>query len=260
MDLSNNNMIHVKKNGVEYLQFKKLLEYSNLINCYTLSTFNFDKTISNEELNNNYERLCDCLEIKKETIVRPHQSHTDNIKNVTNFSEKYDDIDGLLTNKTNINLMLTFADCTPILIYDPIKKVIGNIHSGWRGTVQKIGKKAVEKMVHDYNSKLEDLIVCMGPCIGKCHFEVSEDVKDIFEDTFKYLNRNCDIIKKSEENNKKYFIDTTLINRLVLEDIGVISKNIFESEICTACNSEYMHSYRVNKEKAGRNVAVLGMK
>lgn len=261
MDLSNENVVHIKDNGIEYIQFKKLLEFNNLINCFTLRTngLDFSRSMDNRQLEENYNKICKSLKIDRNSIIRPHQSHTDIIKNVEKVGKEYNDVDGLITNKSNINLMLTFGDCTPILIYDPIKKVVGNIHSGWRGTVQKIGQKAVFKMINDYGSKAEDLIICIGPCIGKCHFEVSKDVKEIFFKTFEYLGRNYDIIKNAEENNK-YFIDTTLINRLILEEIGVKDKNIIESGLCTVCNKEYMHSYRADGKSSGRSVSVIGIK
>ena len=274
MNLSNENIFHVKKDNIEYLQFKKLLEFDNIVHCYTLSVKNVDfrsNFLGNSTgiLNSSYDRICNALEISKKDIVKPKQTHTDCIKNVENSLEiyanpkKYNDVDGLLTNKKNINLMLSFADCTPILLYDPTNKVIGNIHSGWRGTAQKIGQKAVQKMIKDYNSKPEDIIACIGPCIGKCHFEVEEDVKEIFEKTFSYLGRNYDIIKKQEkliDGKQKYHIDTTIINRLILEKCGLSKNNIVESNICTVCNSEYMHSYRAQGNKAGRNITILGMK
>lgn len=308
MDLSNKNILHVKKVGkegpIEYLQFKKLLEFKELVHCYTLSANNLDFFTKNSNLDESYNKICDTLNIKKENIVRPKQNHTDCIKNVENMPEKssflgdkvglsaeagfledkvgistksnsfenvgnlskemkyLENVDGLLTNKANINLMLTFADCTPILLYDPVKNVIGNIHSGWRGTVQKIGQKAVRKMVEDYGSIPADIIACIGPCIGKCHFEVDEDVKETFEKTFNYLRRNDDIIEKNKiiDGKQKYHIDTTLINRLILEKVGIKPENIIESGICTVCNSEYMHSYRAMGDKAGRNATVISLK
>ena len=161
-----------------------------------------------------------------------------------------------------ISLSLRFADCTPILFYDPIKNVIGNIHSGWKGTVQKIGQKALLKMIKEYGCNPNDIICCIGPCIGMCHFEVGEDVKEIFENTFSYLGNLQSIIKKGEikEEEQKYYIDTTLLNRKILEEVGVPSKNIIESNICTVCNKDYMHSYRADKENAGRNTAIIGLK
>lgn len=267
MDLSNENIIHVNKDGTEYLQFKRLLEYKNIINCYTLRENNLDfrRNFEQEDehiLNESYKKICKALNIERQSIVRPYQKHTDCIKNVENSSQKFENVDGLITDKTGINLMLTFADCTPIFLYDPINKVIANVHSGWAGTVQKIGQKAALKMIKDYNTKPENIIACIGPCIQKCHFEVDEDVKQKFEQEFSYLNRNCDIIEKQKElvNGKiKYHIDTTLINRLILEEIGIKPENIINSKICTVCNSKQLHSYRADGEQSGRNVAILGM-
>ena len=261
MDLSNENMIHVKKDDIEYLQFRKLLEFDNLVHCYTLRK-NLDfRRLSpddkNDVVENSYKKILKALNIKRENEVRPFQTHTDCIKNVEKGGEIFKEVDGLVTNKKDVDLILTFADCTPILLYDPVKKVISNIHSGWRGTVQKIGPKGVIKMCNDYECNPKNIIACIGPCIGKCHFEVEEDVKKIFEQTFSYLNRECDIIEKQDE---KYHIDTTLINRLILEEVGILPKNIFESKICTVCNSNLIHSYRADKEKSGRNIAILGMK
>ena len=268
MDLSNKTMLHIKKNGVEFLQFRKLLEFENVINCYTLSVNNVDfKRNFPEEhtdiLQESYNRICTALNIDEQTIVRPKQSHTDCIEIVENVSTKFKDVDGLATNKPNINLMLTFADCTPILLYDPINKAVANVHSGWRGTIQKIGPKAVEKMAKKFGTEPKNVIACIGPAIAKCHFEVEEDIKDIFEKTFSYLNRNCDIIEKQKElvNGKvKYHIDTNLINKLILQEIGVLPANIIESGICTMCNSNIIHSYRANGQKSGRNVAIIGLK
>ena len=220
MDLSNKNMVHVKGDGIEYLQFRRLLEFENLVHCYTLSVNDVDFKIDSANLAESINKISKALHIKRENIVKPIQKHTDCIKNVES-SNNYDNVDGLLTNKFNVDLMLNFADCTPILLYDPINKVIGDIHSGWRGTAQKIGQKAVRKMQKDYGSNPQDIIACIGPCIGKCHFEVDEEVKDIFEQTFSYFGRDCDIIEKQNhlvEGKQKYHIDTTLINRLMLEE------------------------------------------
>lgn len=261
MDLSNDVMVHVKKDDIEYLQFRKLLEYDNLVHCYTLRK-NLDFKRKNSQDNNkvlegSYKKLCKALGFDRKNEVRPYQTHTDCIKIVNKPGENLQNVDGIITSKNNVDLVLTFADCTPILLYDPVKKVIANIHSGWRGTVQKIGQKGAKKMIQNYGCDPKNIIACIGPCIGKCHFEVDEDVEKIFEETFGYLNVNEKIISKK---NKKYHIDTTLINRLILQEAGLLSKNIYESNICTVCNSDLIHSYRADKEKSGRNITVLGMR
>lgn len=259
INLSNENIIHVADKQVEYIQFKRLLEYKDKIShCYTMRTF--DKNYYQDD-GRNYRQLYKSLNLdydKKMKIL--HQVHSDFIEKVDNESEVHTNIDGLLTDKKGISLILRYADCTPILLYDTRKNIVGNIHSGWRGTVQKIGQKAVLKMIEEYGSNAQDIICCLGPCIQKCHFKVDEDVKKIFEDAFSYMNnRNIINLGEIEEGKQKYYIDTTLINRLMLEEIGIKSENIVESKLCTVCNSEAFHSYRKDKEKSGRNAAVIGI-
>ena len=260
MNLSNENIIHIKKNGIEYMQFRILQEYG-VINCYTTRINDFDLSgkIAKEKREYNYERICNCLDIERASIVRPNQTHTDVVERVDEPDSTFDETDGLITNKTGINLVLSFADCTPILIYDTVKKAIGNIHSGWKGTAQKIAQKAVLKMQREYGTNPADLIVCIGPCIKECHFEVKADVKEIYEKEFAYLRRNKDIIKKKTNEDGRYFIDTTLVNKLILQEVGVKPENIFDSGICTVCNSNIIHSFRSDKEKSGRNVAIIGI-
>lgn len=257
MDLSNENMIHIKNGDVEYLQFRILNKFDNIINCYSLKPLDFKSSIGDRLLEDNYRKICKSLEFNRNFIIRPHQNHTDVVISVDDVDEEFFDVDGLICEKKNIGLMLSFADCTPIFLYDFENKIIANVHSGWRGTAKKIGQKAVLKMFQEYNSKPENIIACIGPCIGRCHFEVENDVKDIFEENFRYLNKDYDIIEKV--NNNKFLIDTTLINRLILEEVGINRNNIYESGICTVCYSEYMHSFREEKEEAGRNIALLGM-
>lgn len=260
MDLSNETMIHIKDGEVEYLQFRKLLEYKdNIQHCYTL----IGKNNNYKEVNNNYKQLYEKLNMNYDGFTKiEHQAHSDLVEKVEKKNELHTNIDGLLTNQKGISLSLRFADCTPILFYDSVKNVIGNIHSGWKGTVQKIGQKGLLEMIEEYNCNVKDIICCIGPCIGMCHFEVSEDVKQIFEDTFSYLGNLKNIIRKGDkkEEGQKYYIDTTLINKMLLEEVGIPTENIIQSNICTVCNKEQMHSYRANKENAGRNTAIIGLK
>ena len=163
MDLSNENVIHIKKDGLEYLQFKKLLEYNNIItHVYTLGidinfkTDTFYKTpLPPKELSNilkNYKKICSSLEIDYTNIVKTNQEHNNNISIVnkkinTNKPDinikEYNNVDGLITDKPNLVLSTTNADCILLLLFDPVKKVIANVHSGWSGTLQEISIVAV---------------------------------------------------------------------------------------------------------------------
>ena len=159
-------------------------------------------------------------------------------------------------------LCTTSADCISLLFYDDNKKVIGDVHSGWKGTAQRISKKAVEKMIKEYNSNPKDIICCICPSIRKCHFEVDTDVMEIFKNEFEYTGKIDEIISlgRKVDNKQKYNIDTVLINKILLKDMGLQEKNIIDCDICTVCDSEDFHSYRVEKINFGRNGAFIGMK
>ena len=173
------------------------------------------------------------------------------------YREKFFDVDGLVTNKKNKALVFCFADCTPLLFFDPVKKVIANVHSGWRGTLQTIGRNAVNKMVQEFECKPENIICCIGPTIRKCHFEVDEDVKDLFYNKFKDDINIDEFIEKSKEKEGKYYIDTVGINRNVLLNIGLKEENIIDSKICSVCDEDKIHSYRAHGEKSGRNITIM---
>lgn len=280
MDLSNENVIHVKKDGVEYLQFRKLLEYKDIINhAYSLGTnVNFrtatmENKVSKEEYKKtleNYKFLCNEIGSNYINIVKPIQRHTDNVKIISkkinkeapDFSKKeYENTDGLITNKSNLVLCSTSADCISLLFFDPVKKVIANVHSGWKGTLQRISIKTVEKMVDEFNCKPEDIICCICPSIRKCHFEVEQDVKNKFEYEFQDLGiDNLKEIIEEKIPNKKWNIDTVLINKIILKRKGLKEENIIDSKICTVCNSEILHSYRAEKENYGLNAALIELK
>ncbi len=251
-----------EEQGIQYLQFKKLLEYPEITHCYTLKSngkLNFSiGRQSKQELEQNYQRICECMKLNSKTIMRPHQAHTDCIEVVEEIKE-LKDVDGVITHNSNITLFTTSADCTSLLFYEPIKKIIGAVHSGWRGTLKGISKKTVEKMVQTYKVDPSVVICCICPCIRQCCFEVDEDVKDLFLEKYSSLERIEEVIKKGKiiEGKQKYYIDTTEINKQLLKEIGLKEKNIIDSEICTKCHPELFHSYRVEKENLGLNAALI---
>lgn len=281
MDLSNENVIHVKKNGVEYLQFRRLLEYSDIINhAYTLGidkdyrTLTVDKKPLPQEkfakAMENYKNVCEEIGTNYVKIAKPQQQHTKNVLIVENkinadtpdFEiDKYRNTDGLITNKKNIILSTTNADCILLLFFDPVKKVIANIHSGWKGTLQRISTVAVNKMIKEFDCKPEDIICCICPSIRKCHFEVDEDVKLLFEKEFQDLSRDAlDEIIEYNEKKHKWHIDTVLINTMLLKKIGLKDENIIDCGICSVCNSNLIHSFRVEKEGYGLETALIELK
>lgn len=274
MDLSNENVIHIKKDNIEYLQFRKLLEYPEIKHAYSLG-INRDyrtakankKTLNIEKYNQaieNYKDLCNAINTNSNNLVKANQEHTDIIKKVEekinknspDFNlEKYNQTDGLITNKNNIILATTNADCILLLFYDSKTKTIANIHSGWKGTIKRIAEKTVKKMKQEFNSNPKDIICCICPSIRKCHFEVERDVMEKFKQEFTEFNYTEFIEEKVP--NKKWNIDTVYINKKMLEKEGLKPENIIDSKICSMCNSSLIHSYRAEKEGYGLSTAII---
>ncbi len=267
-NLSNENVIHIYDGDIEYLQFRKLLEYADKVqHAYTLKPLDFGHNGNIEyrrnEIIKNYTKICTKLKLNVKNVYRPHQTHTDIIKKVEDqpagiYTEDFQDVDGLITNKKEKILSLSFADCTALYFYDPVKNIIGNIHSGWQGTYKEIGRKAVQKLEKEYNCNPKDLICFIGPFIRKCCFEVDEDIRDMFYNKFKDIGDIEKIITKSK--NSKYYIDTGYINRLILIQEGLTNENIIDSKICTKCNHNKLHSYRMDGKLSGRNTSLISLK
>jgi len=273
MDLSNDVVLDIKKENQEFLQFKKLLKYSNVIShCYSLGidknyrTFRANRqALPKEEYEKNiddYKTLCTANGLNYKNIVKASQAHTDNILNVNSITQ--DEVldtsaklDGLITNQKGIILATTNADCILLLMFDPVKKVIANVHSGWRGTLQEISVKIVERMVKDYGCNAKDIIVCICPSIRKCHFEVDRDVYEMFYERFKKLGDTDRFISQKGE---KWYIDTVLINKIILNNAGILMENIEDSGLCSVCNKDKIHSFRAEGEAYGLETALISLK
>lgn len=306
MDLTNKNVIHIKKDGIEFLQFRKLLEYKDYINhAYSLGIDkNFRTARANkqelqkeeyEKAIEDYKNLSDAIGSEYTNLVKTNQEHTDCVKvvkekinaNIPDINtDEYEKTDGLITNQTRKLLSTTNADCILLLFFDPVKKVIGNTHSGWKGTLQRISAKTVKKMQEEFGCESKDIICCICPSIRKCHFEVEKDVKDLFEKEFQDLVELENLVEEKDSKDsknlikidevkspislgkiieekipdKKWNIDTVLINQIILEKAGLRPENIIDSEICSVCNSNIIHSFRVEKEGYGLNTALIELK
>ena len=266
-NLFNKETVIIKNENIRYMQFKKLLDYKNIKHCFTLKPLDVGSNDTYKEIkdiaNKNYNDICNLLKLDSNNIVRPYQTHTNNVKKISGevgiFPQELKDIDGLITQENNKILSLTFADCTPIYLYDKEKNIIGNIHSGWQGTIKKIAKSAIIKMKKEFNSNPKDIICVIGPTIRKCHFEVQEDVKNEFYNTFNYM-KDIDKIIEFNKHTNSYFIDTVEINKELLKEDGILDENIVDSGICTYCNSNIIHSYRKEGKQAGRNTALICLK
>ena len=195
-------------------------------------------------------------------LITTLQEHTDIVMTVdekSNFNLDSKPVDGICTNVRNNILATVNADCILLIFFDPIKKVIANVHSGWRGTLQKISVKAVDKMVEQYKCNAQDIMCCICPSIRKCHFEVEQDVKDSFVMEFENMFDLNEIIEE-KIFGKKWNIDTVRINEILLEKRGLRKDNIIDCGICSVCNSDIIHSYRVEGKGNGLSSAIIGLK
>ncbi len=246
--LGNDNIIYKKGNGIEYLQFKRLLDYG-IKHAYTLKGDGINFRTNSAEEKDCYQRIFDNIGLDIKTFVKPLQRHTDNVRCIDHVMDREElkDTDGLITDKENIALVTTNADCILFSFYDPVKKVIANIHSGWRSTFQKIAEKAAIKMINYYRCNPEDIEVYIWPSIRKCHFEVDRDVKELCEEIFSFTGRTSDFIQEGliKDGKQKYLIDTILINKILLTDLGIKEDKIFDCDICSVCSGDKIASYRV---------------
>ncbi len=161
------------------------------------------------------------------------------------------EIDGLMTNEPGVALATFYADCTPILLLDPVKRVIASVHSGWRGTVGKIVQQALMAMCKEYGSQSEHILVAMGPSIKQCHFEVDEDVY------LEFLLHFCGMAERhTKQKNGKYYIDTDSLNTHSLMQMGILEEHIHICNSCTYCHEELYFSHRREGE-TGRMCAVI---
>jgi YfiH family protein len=187
----------------------------------------------------NREKLAKKLDINFDNIIYMDQTHGDNIETVKNRDKKYFiNTDAIITNIKNIALLVTVADCIPISIYDKVNHCIGVVHSGRDGTYCKIIQKTIQKMVIEYGTILDNIIVYFGPSIGECCYEVGSDISNTFDNKFKN--------SKTDNNH----LNLQEINKQIIIKMGIKPKNIVISNICTSCNNKEYFSYRKNRDSS----------
>lgn len=261
------------KNGVVYLTFPKLDKVGGVTAAFStrlggVSTghqssmsFGFALGDKRENVLENYRLFCDAIGVDCKNVVLAKQTHTANIRKVTKKdigkgifkSQDYTDVDGLVTSDPDVVLVTQYADCTPLLFFDPVKKVAATSHGGWRGTVQEIALKTVEIMVKDYGSKAKDIVCAIGPNISKCCYEVDEPVISEIN-KLDYLDKS---LCYEEKSAGKYMLDLKETNRQILLKAGIKEENIDIADLCTCCNSETFHSHRATGVKRGTLAAMI---
>lgn len=210
----------------------------------------------------NFVRITKSLGLDPDSLVISDQVHKSDILLVDNKDKgkgfrvprDYKEIDGLITNTPGITLVTKYADCVPLYFVDPVKKAIGLSHSGWKGTISRIGHKTVKEMKKAFDSKAKDIIAVIGPSICMDCYEVGEEVASEFENAFK---NSSSILEKNQRD--RYQLNLWEANRIVLIDAGLQEEHIHISKACTSCYSQLLFSHRKSKGKRGSLAAFLAI-
>jgi YfiH family protein len=220
---------------------------------YESLNLSFTRGDEDAAVRENFRRLAGAMETDVSKFVFTDQTHTTNVRRVTAEDagkgivkeRDYTDIDGLITNEPGLVLSTFYADCVPLYFVDPVHRAIGMSHSGWKGTVGKMGAATITAMKREFGTEAKDLVCAIGPSICQDCYEVSEDVADAFKEAFP---GHADEILLDKKNGK-YQLDLWRTNEIVLTEAGVLKENI--TNICTCCNPDLLFSHRASHGKRG---------
>lgn len=272
------HIMPVERNGVTYLKYPSFEPFEKTIihgfstrlggvskGIYESMNLSFTRGDEEEAVFENYRRIADAIGFLLEDIVCSDQTHTTNVRRVGRAdrgkgitrARDYTDVDGLITNEPGVVLATFYADCVPLFFIDPKNQAVGLSHSGWRGTVGKIGKVTIEAMKREFGSNPEEIYTAVGPSICQDCYEVSEDVIVQFEEAFKKENHKNLFYKRA---NGKYQLNLWKANELVFLEAGIKPEHITMPGICTCCNPDFLFSHRASHGKRGNLAAFLGLR
>ncbi len=231
-----------------FLAFPKLWN-EGFYHCFTTGDLNmgFSTGSSFEDIGKKLKFIAKYWSIEPAEVFAGYQIHGNNVEIIEHLEsgDEYGvgriffDTDGMITDLPDVLLYTKYADCVPLLFFDPVTKTQANVHSGWKGTAKHIGKYAVEKLVKEKKVNVQDLMVIIGPSIHQDAFEVEKDVVDLYRKSYPEIAE--DIIY--QRTPIKYHIDLQQANRWLLNQCGVLDENIYEVEYCTH-DTPWLHSYR----------------
>lgn len=266
-----------KHKQVEYLTFP-LLEETGLVRhlfstrtggvsqgIFSSMNLSYSRGDLKEAVDENFRRMAEIFEAGPEKIVCSKQTHTTNIRCVTEKDcgkgvvcpTDYEDVDGLITNVPGVILSTSYADCVPLYFVDTKNRAIGLSHSGWRGTVARMGQATLNAMSDAFGTKPEHVVAAVGPSICRDCYEVSEDVALEFKKNFpasfpEFLSPGM--------AEGKFQLDLWTANVRVLKDAGILAQNIAVTDICTCCNSDYLYSHRASNGQRGALAAMMELR
>ena len=242
-------MIKTKSGNISYYQSEQLLNYSAIEHFFSTRKSGFDEL----------EQFSKVIGIPLSNIIIPKQTHSANIKiiDASNEDQFHTDIDALITQQAGICIAVKTADCTPVLLFDPVEKVIAAIHSGWRGTAQNIAGKTVEKLIHQFNSNPENIVAAIGPSIGQENYEVGPEVILKFHQLFP---DNTSILGFTGLANGKAKLSARHAIFEQLLKAGLTQRHIEISSLCTFHNADDFYSARRDGPQTGRMINGIMLK
>ena len=267
-----------EKENVTYITFPKLSQNGeDMVHGFStrlggvsknhLGSMNlsFTRGDEREAVLENHRRFGKALGYDENRLVFSNQVHLTNIHKVTKedcgkgIIRESDiiEIDGLVTNEPGIPLITFYADCVPLFFYDPVNKVIAMAHSGWKGTVERIGAKMISYMKEEYHSNPEDIVCAIAPSICQKCYEVSEDVALRFLEVFGDGYGEELLYKK---DNGKYQLNLHKACEITLLEAGVKKEHLDVTDICTCCNPKFLFSHRASNGMRGNLAGVMMIK
>ena len=258
---------------VPFLYFKRLAEHPGVKHgcstrvggvsegCFSSMNLGFGRGDADENVHENYDRICSAMGFAKEQVVLSAQVHETVVRRATkadcgkgiNKPRDYTSVDAQITNEPGVALTVFTADCVPVFFYDPVAKAIGMAHAGWRGTIGRIAEKTVQAMEKEFGSKPSDMEAYIGASIcGDCYTvggEVAERFMKEFPEATTQTNE-----QKAEGTCQ---LDLWQVNRMILEQAGVKPENIVIGGVCTKCHSDVLYSHRVQGNDRGSLVGFL---
>lgn len=213
----------------------------------------------------NRRRYLTALGLDAARLVTPEQVHGETIARVTArdagrgslaYADAIAATDALVTDEAELPLLLCFADCTPILFLDPVRRAVGIAHGGWKGTVRRIAAKTVRRMQEEFGSRAEDILAGIGPSIGPCCYEVGAEVAEKFRTAFP--GHEHELFTEPQPGHTH--LSLWAANIIQLEEAGIPREHIDCAAACTSCNHAIFYSYRADGGRTGRMAAVIALK
>lgn len=270
-------MIQCRKNEVEYLVFPGLHQ-TGIVNhlfstryggvsegIFSSMNLSYTRGDDQEAVDENFRRIAAVLDSTPERIVCSDQTHTVNVRRVTEKDagkgvvrpKDYRDVDGLITDVPGLILATFYADCVPLFLVDTKHRAIGLSHSGWKGTVGKMGEVTLKAMHEAFGTRPENVRAAIGPSICQDCYEVSSDVAQQFEKLFPL---EAEKVLMPGKAPGKYQLDLWSANKFILLNAGILPEHLEVTDICTCCNSGYLFSHRASGGRRGNLGAFLELR